>query len=114
MAKRVRSDSAWRNGFERTGSDSAEFFEYKIGQFLKRPFYDERSERFTKSTMREDKQKAIDAHTLMAEIQAAVSKFIDRKDGNLEDAYEILAAHIGERGFVKIAKSKFGLIDPLE
>lgn len=115
MANRTSKDSAWRNGFERTGPGSQEFFEHKIGQFMRRPFYDERSERFTRSSMREDKQKAIDAHTLSAEIYAAVHKFIDRKDGNLQDAYEILAAHIGERAFVKLAREKYGLSgDPLD
>jgi hypothetical protein len=64
--------------------------------------------------MREDRDKADAANKLLAEVNEAVLKFLDKRDGNIEDAYEILISRISERAFVKIAKERYGLSgDPL-
>lgn len=112
MANRTNEDSAWRNGFERTDSGSCEYFEMKVGQFLRSRPKDENSSLFTKSTMREDRQKANYANTLLGEIKRALNKFDDR-DGNRDDAYEILLSLVSERAFKKYALNRFHLIDPL-
>jgi len=62
--------------------------------------------------MREDKQKAVHANTLMAKIKRALDDF-DDKDGNRDDAYEILLSRVSERAFRKYALERFHLIDPL-
>jgi len=112
MANRTSTDSAWRNGFERTDSGSDEYFEMKVGQFLRSRPKDENSSLFTKSTMREDRQKANYANTLLAEIKRALNKFEDR-DGNRDDAYEIILSCVSKRAFEKYALKHFDLIDPL-
>lgn len=97
------------------GPGALDYFEMKIGRHMGPEPFDERSELFLRSRMREDMDKADYANSLMAEIGKAVLKFLDIKDGNIEDAYEILASRISERAFVKIAKEKYGLSgNPLE
>ena len=53
------------------------------------------------------------AETLTARIEKAIQDFIYLKDGNREDAYEILFSKLSERAVRKFAYQKFHLIDPL-
>jgi hypothetical protein len=62
--------------------------------------------------MRIDKSKADLANTFYGLIDELIREFLDR-DGNLDDAYEILASHISERAFRKLALEHYHLIDPL-
>jgi hypothetical protein len=113
MAKKGRGNSAWDNGFDRNGEGAYEYFEDKVGFALKEKIYDENSDQFRRSTMREDKQKAIYANTLFAEIGRSVQKFIYHRDGNRDDAYEVLLSQVSERAFRNYALEKYHLIDPL-
>ena len=72
-----------------------------------------RAEFLAKPGMREDRNKADYANSLNANIGLAVNYFLD-SDGNIDDVYEILASHISERAFLKIAKNRYGMLDPLE
>ncbi len=113
MAWKGRSSSPWKNGFNRTGPGTLEYFEDTIGRELKRVIQDENSYQFQQSTMREDREKMAAAETLMARIEKAIQDFIYKKDGNREDAYEILFSKLSERAVRKFAYQKFHLIDPL-
>jgi hypothetical protein len=113
MTKRSGGNSAWDNGFDRTGPGAFEYFEERVGFFLKERIYDENSEQFRHSTMREDRQKAIAANTLLGTINRAVGDFIYKKDGNRDDAYEVLFSMLSERAVKKLAYEKYNLIDPL-
>lgn len=50
---------------------------------------------------------------MIAKFNVAVFEFLDKREGNIEDAYEIVLSRVSERAFMKIAKEKYGLSDEL-
>lgn len=113
MVRRIGGPGRRPNHIDPTRPGALEYFEDSVGQFLGRKAYYERAEFLAKSRMREDRNKADEARTLNANIGLAMNHFLDR-DGNFQDACEILAMHIGEREFMGIAKKLYGMRDVLD
>lgn len=101
------------HGFDQMGPDAPEHFQRMVGDFLNTPAIHEYPEYFTVSRMREHKTKANWANSLRAELGVVAKKFLKR-GMHVDDVYEILASTISDKAFKRIAKDKFGLIDPLE
>jgi hypothetical protein len=113
MVRRIGGPGRRPNHIDPTRPGALEYFQENVGQFLGRKEYYERADFLAKSRMRDDRNKADGARTLNANFGLAMNHFLDR-DGNFQDACEIMAEHIGEREFLRIAKTKYGLRDPLE
>jgi hypothetical protein len=114
MARWGKAAMKWkRHGFDPFGPGALEFFQFKLGDSMNESPYPESTSCFTPNRMREDKSQAETAASFYANLGILVKEYL-RREGNLEDAYEILASHISERAFCKLAKEKYGLRDPLE
>jgi hypothetical protein len=114
MARWGKAAMRWKkHGFDPFGPDVLEFFQIKLGNSMAQSPYPELSSYFTPNRMREDKSQAETAASFYANLGILVNEYLKR-DGNLDDAFEILASHISERAFCKLAKQKYGLRDPLE
>jgi hypothetical protein len=114
MSRWKKQEMRWkRYGFDPKGASMKEHFDAMVGQHMTPEPYNESSSRFLPARMREDMIQANLAANFSANLRWLVNEYLHR-DGNLEDAYEILSSHISERGFLKIAKEKFGMRDVLD
>ena len=90
-----------------------DYLEYYVNHLFRLAKHQENKDRFVAPRMRDHARVAARAKTLNNEIWTSVEKFLAR-NGNLDDACEILASHIGDKAFRRIAIEKFGFDDPLD